>query len=85
VQDTLFRVHQTILANHSEVFADLFRLPQPTEEGEGEQGKMKEGDDVQKIDGCHVVHLQDNVDDFVDLLKAIYHPSYVSFSEYPNR
>ncbi|KAF8958238.1 hypothetical protein BDZ97DRAFT_1842464 [Flammula alnicola] len=29
VQNTLFRVHQTILANHSEVFADLFTIPQP--------------------------------------------------------
>jgi hypothetical protein len=72
VQGTLFRVHQTILANHSEVFADLFRLPQPPE---GEESKM---DGVQKIEGCHVVHLQDDVDDFVDLLKAIYYPSYVS-------
>lgn len=74
VQDTLFRVHQTILANHSEVFADLFRLPQPTEEGEDAQ--TKEGDEMQKIEGCHVVHLQDNVDDFVDVLKAIYYPSH---------
>lgn len=76
VQETLFRVHQTILANHSEVFADLFRLPQPMEEGVGEESTSESA--MQKIDGCHVVHLQDDVDDFVDLLKAIYHPSYVS-------
>jgi BTB/POZ domain len=76
VQETLFRVHQTILANHSEVFADLFRLPQPTEDAE--KGEMKEGSEMQKIDGCHVVHLQDDADDFVDLLKAIYYPSYAS-------
>ena len=78
VQDTLFRVHQTILANHSEVFADLFKLPQPAEEGTEEETNESAG--MQKIDGCHVVHLQDDVDDFVDLLKAIYHPSCVSFS-----
>ena len=75
VQETLFRVHQTILANHSEVFADLFRLPQPLE---GEEAEMEGGDGMHKIEGCHVVHLQDDVDDFVDLLKAIYYPSYVS-------
>ncbi len=60
VENTLFRVHQTILANHSEVFADLFTVPQP------------ENEDT--IDGCHVVHLYDDEKDFVDLLKAMYHP-----------
>jgi hypothetical protein len=60
VENTLFRVHQTILANHSEVFADLFTVPQP------------ENEDM--IDGCHVVHLYDDEKDFADLLKAMYHP-----------
>jgi len=76
VEDTLFRVHQTILANHSEIFADLFRLPQPPEK-EAEVAEVKGDTEMQKMDGCYVVHLYDNVDDFVDLLKAIYYPSYV--------
>lgn len=64
VENTLFRVHQTILANHSEVFADLFTIPQP------------EGEDM--IDGCPVVHLYDDREqDFADLLRAMYHPEYV--------
>lgn len=64
VQGTLFKVHQTILANHSEVFSDLFSLPQ------------SDGDEGERMDGCHVVHLHDTAEDFADLLKAIYHPSY---------
>jgi len=65
VESCLFRVHQTILANHSEIFADLFTIPQPEEEGE----KM--------MDGCHIVHLSDDDEnDFVDLLSAIYRPDH---------
>ncbi|KAF8173655.1 hypothetical protein BJ912DRAFT_1078162 [Pholiota molesta] len=62
VQKTLFRVHQTILANHSEVFADLFTVPQP--------------DGESMIEGCHVVHLHDDEKDFVDLLNAVYTPNH---------
>ncbi|KAG6871982.1 hypothetical protein C0995_014257 [Termitomyces sp. Mi166 len=64
VENTLFRVHQTILVNHSQVFADLFSLPQPAE-----------GDET--IEGCRVVVLaDDSAADFEDLLGAIYHPSH---------
>ena len=64
VESTIFRVHQTILATHSEVFADLFTVPQP------------EGEDM--IDGCHAVRLySDSEKDFADLLWAMYHPEYV--------
>ena len=55
VQNTLFRVHQTVLSNHSGFFAGLFTLPQPS------------GEVV--VDGCHVVPLYDDkVEDVVDLL-----------------
>ncbi|TFK35208.1 hypothetical protein BDQ12DRAFT_321953 [Crucibulum laeve] len=63
VQSKRFRVHQTILANHSEVFSDLFNVPQPPT---GEQ----------TIEGCLVVELHDSAEDFIELLNAIYHPSY---------
>ncbi|KAF8074481.1 hypothetical protein FPV67DRAFT_582605 [Lyophyllum atratum] len=66
VGKTLFRVHQTILANHSEIFADLFSLPQPEGDGDGET----------RVEGCPVVELHDDADDFDDLMKAIYHPSH---------
>ncbi|KAF9556551.1 hypothetical protein CPC08DRAFT_641412 [Agrocybe pediades] len=62
VENTLFRVHQTILANHSDVFKDLFMIPQP------------DGEDM--MEGCHVVRLHDKVDDFTDLLRAVYVPDH---------
>ncbi|KAF5368280.1 hypothetical protein D9615_010376 [Tricholomella constricta] len=67
-ENTLFRVHQTILINHSEIFADLFSLPQPADLG-GEDG-------AERIDGCRMVELHDSASDFEDLLRAIYHPSH---------
>lgn len=69
VQNTLFRVHQTILANHSEVFADLFTVPQP--------------DGERTIDGCPVVDLFDDEKNFVDLLNAVYTPECVTSLYYP--
>lgn len=64
VESKLFRVHQTILANHSEVFAGLFEVPQPPGEN--------------MLEGCHIVELHDKEQDFVDLLHAVYNPSCVS-------
>ncbi len=63
VRNTLFRVHQT-LANHSEVLAALFTVPQP----DGERTKAS----------CPVVYLYDDEKDFVDLLSAAYIPEYVT-------
>ena len=62
VQNTLFRVHQTVLSKYSEYFAGLFMVPQPPGEA--------------LIHGCHVVELYDKVEDVVDLLKAVYEPTY---------
>ena len=60
VQDTAFKVHRSQLARHSEIFADLFSLPQPP--------------DSPNLEGCPIVHLPDRKSDFVDLLKALYDP-----------
>lgn len=65
----MFRVHQTVLSTHSEVFAGLFVVPQPPAGTKGQE----------MIEGCHVVQLHDDPSDFVDLLKGIYHPWCVSF------
>ncbi|KAJ7267680.1 hypothetical protein B0H12DRAFT_1010194 [Mycena haematopus] len=62
----MFRVHQTVLSTHSEVFAGLFALPQPPSGTKGQE----------MIEGCHVVELHDKADDFVDMLKGIYNPSH---------
>lgn len=69
VDKTLFRVHQTILGKHSEVFEDLFTLPQPIQEEE-------------MVEGCRVVMLHDSKEEFGDLLNAIYDPSY--FDDLPS-
>ncbi|KAF8200006.1 hypothetical protein K438DRAFT_1717457 [Mycena galopus ATCC 62051] len=66
VDSLMFRVHQTVLSTHSEVFAGLFILPQPPSGTKGQE----------MIEGCHVVQLHDNADDFVDMLKGIYNPSH---------
>lgn len=60
-QATLFKVHQTTLALHSTVFADMFGIPQP--------------DDQDMIEGCPVVDMADNENDLTRLLRAIYEPS----------
>ena len=70
VESCLFRVHQTILANHSEIFSDLFTVPQPVEDAE------------EMIEGCRIVHLSDSESDFVDLLNAIYRPECVPLFPY---
>jgi len=66
VGSLMFRVHQTVLSTHSEVFAGLFIVPQPPSGTKGQE----------TIEGCHVVQLHDNQDDFRDLLKGIYHPCH---------
>ena len=59
VERTAFRVHQSILARHSEIFSGLWEVPQPS--------KM----DV--YDGCPSVYLSgDSVDDFVDVMRVLY-------------
>ncbi|KAG6853015.1 hypothetical protein C0991_007456 [Blastosporella zonata] len=63
VENTAFRVHQSILSQHSDVFSHLFMVPQPVEPGE-------------TMDGCLLVHLQDDLDDFTEVMKAIYQPFY---------
>lgn len=62
VENTAFRIHQSILSRHSDVFADMFTVPQP------------DSNDADHFDGCPIVHLTDPLEDFVDVMKAIYEP-----------
>jgi hypothetical protein len=62
VDDRYFRVHQSILTRHSEVFASMFLSPQPHEQ--------------ELLEDCPVIRLNDDLSDFVDLLKVLYHPFY---------
>ena len=56
-EDVGFKVHQGQLVRHSEIFNDMFSLPQPTAE---------------MIDGCAWVRLHDDPSDVLHLLRALY-------------
>ncbi|KAF9477719.1 hypothetical protein BDN70DRAFT_907115 [Pholiota conissans] len=58
VEKTAFRVHQSVLARHSDVFNDMWDVPQPNK--------------VELYDGCPTVILSDSVNDFVDVMRVIY-------------
>ncbi|KAL1680157.1 hypothetical protein EV122DRAFT_208432 [Schizophyllum commune] len=59
VEDTLFRVHRSILARHSEIFRDAFALPAPVE--------------AEEHDGCPLVRLRgDRLQGWNELLDALY-------------
>ncbi|KIK55447.1 hypothetical protein GYMLUDRAFT_175576 [Collybiopsis luxurians FD-317 M1] len=70
VEDTHFRVHQTVLSNSSEIFSTLFTLPQP------DNNQLQD-----TIEGCPIVQLHDRSKDFRDLLNALYNPSH--FDDFP--
>ncbi|KAF7984327.1 hypothetical protein HWV62_15323 [Athelia sp. TMB] len=57
---TLFRVHRGVLAKNSDVFRDLFLVPQPTAIPSGE------------IEGCAVVQMHDSAEDWTYVLNAMY-------------
>ncbi|KAJ3523679.1 hypothetical protein NM688_g8687 [Phlebia brevispora] len=54
-----FRVHASILSNHSPVFKDMCAMPQPSE--------------TERMEDCPVVHLQDHPLDLEYFLDYIYH------------
>ena len=60
-QETLFKAYQGLLTSHSPVFSSMFSIPQPC--------------DQEIIEGCPVVDVPDNANDFTRLLRAIYEPT----------
>jgi len=58
-ETTQFRVHRSVLSTNSEIFRDMFAVPQPTV-----------GDEV--IEGCSIVHLSDSAEDWTYVLNALY-------------
>ncbi|KAI0915259.1 hypothetical protein AcV5_005424 [Taiwanofungus camphoratus] len=57
-----FKVHRGQLERHSDIFRDLFAIPQPPGE--------------ERIDGCFWVELYDSPSDFLHLLGALYDGLY---------
>ncbi|KAI1786600.1 hypothetical protein LXA43DRAFT_897702 [Ganoderma leucocontextum] len=63
-QNTAFRFHKGVLSHHSQVFRDLFLVPQPS--------ISRAGSSIDVLDGCPVVRVSDTSYDFRELLRAIY-------------
>ncbi|KAG8947998.1 hypothetical protein FRC03_000863 [Tulasnella sp. 419] len=57
-----FRIHRSVLADHSEVFATMFNIPQP--EQQSTDGLL--------IDGCDFIDMHDDCADLEKLLKVLY-------------
>ena len=57
-QGTAFRVLRSILSRDSDVFRDMFMIPQP--------------EDAEKLDGSPVVHLSDTTRDLEHILSALF-------------
>jgi len=59
-ENTLFRVHQSILSRHSEIFKDTFAMPQdPSQENEN-------------VDNCPVIPLADSAEDLGNIISLLY-------------
>ncbi|KAJ6456117.1 hypothetical protein C8R45DRAFT_914190 [Mycena sanguinolenta] len=67
--NTQFRVHWSVLAQHSSVFRDMEELPQPP--------------DQPTVDGCPIVELADDPKDVENLLKAMYIPAFYCQKKLP--
>lgn len=62
VEATAFRVFKGIMVQHSEVFCDMFAVPQPA--------------DVETWEGCPVIHVSDTKADIVHILSVIFDINY---------
>ena len=61
VDNVAFRIHQSLLSHHSNVFAGLFTVPQPPNHDNNEGNDM--------MDDCPMVHLSDMLAYFTDVLE----------------
>jgi len=59
--ETLYRVHSSIFARHSEVFKDMLSIPQPSKKAEAET-----------IDGCPIISLTDTKEDLENVISIFY-------------
>jgi len=72
-ENVQFRVHRSVLARHSNIFKDMFGMPQPLQP----EGPM--------VDGFPVVYLSDAADDVKTMLGIFYdNYKYVEHSVHPS-
>ena len=64
--ETLYRVHSSIFARHSEVFKDMLSIPQPSKKAEAEM-----------IDGCPIISLTDAKYDIENMISIFYDNKWV--------
>ncbi|KAF9071185.1 hypothetical protein BDP27DRAFT_1291582 [Rhodocollybia butyracea] len=62
-----FRVHRGVLARHSEVFQDMFELPQPDTLDDNDNDN-----EVSWYEGCQVISMYDIPIELSNLVKALY-------------
>ena len=67
---TQFRVNKDILATHSNVFRDLFEIPQP-------EWHPNSDEESEIVEGCSVVLLTDTGRDWENFLAVLYGDPYV--------
>jgi len=60
-ENTQFRVHRSLLSLHSNVFNDMFSVPQPTDTTT-----------IPDVDGCPVIPLSDKTSDLEHILSIFY-------------
>ncbi|KAI0080992.1 hypothetical protein K474DRAFT_53515 [Panus rudis PR-1116 ss-1] len=64
--ETKFRLHPGVLSRHSEVFKDMFNVPQPPE--------AQADPTMEYIDNCPAVRVSESAEDMALLLSAMYDP-----------
>ncbi|PPR03903.1 hypothetical protein CVT24_008095 [Panaeolus cyanescens] len=76
-EDKQFRVHRSLLALHSKVFADMFSIPQPVQDPSSSASVSGSGltttDGLNEmVEGCPVVRIYDDSSDISVLLSVLY-------------
>jgi hypothetical protein len=61
-ENTLFRVHQSILSRQSQIFKDTFAMPQAA----------SDEDESERVEGCPVIPLSDTAEDLGHIISLLY-------------
>jgi hypothetical protein len=85
-ENVLFRVHMSQLSRHSECFRDMFDIasappmeqPSGVPSGSGSP-QHPDSEDLEVLENCPVIFLQDKADDVASLFTALYDGPSVTF------